>query len=145
MAGADRTPFSGTCNHFPAFVVRAPSESVAILQQCTERTTQSPYCKDLSGKSDGSSVKALLGTNHTTCASPWQKGEATEVSQTQPQRGKGDPINPLNDHGSWAFCIVSCWHRSRYGLFLEGCRWDHKIHALGASLPKVLFTQVGSP
>ena len=29
-----------------------------------------------------------------------------------------------------------------YGLFLEGCRWDHKIHALGASLPKVLFTQV---
>lgn len=29
-----------------------------------------------------------------------------------------------------------------YGLFLEGCRWDNKIHALGASLPKVLFTQV---
>lgn len=29
-----------------------------------------------------------------------------------------------------------------YGMFLEGCRWDNKSHALGPSLPKVLFTQV---
>jgi dynein heavy chain len=26
------------------------------------------------------------------------------------------------------------------GLFLEGCRWDDRLHALGPSLPKQLFT-----
>lgn len=28
-----------------------------------------------------------------------------------------------------------------YGMFLEGCRWDNNIHALAASMPKVLFVQ----
>jgi len=28
------------------------------------------------------------------------------------------------------------------GMFLEGCRWDDRIHALGPSLPKQLFTQL---
>jgi len=29
-----------------------------------------------------------------------------------------------------------CW-----GMFLEGCRWDEKVHALAPSLPKILFVQ----
>jgi len=29
-----------------------------------------------------------------------------------------------------------------YGMFLEGCRWDDKIHALAPSLPKQLFVPV---
>lgn len=29
-----------------------------------------------------------------------------------------------------------------YGMFLEGCRWDEKIHALGPSQPKILFVPV---
>jgi len=29
-----------------------------------------------------------------------------------------------------------------YGLFLEGCRWDEKLHALAVSLPKQLFVPV---
>jgi dynein heavy chain len=28
-----------------------------------------------------------------------------------------------------------------WGMFLEGCRWDNTIHALGPSLPKQLFVQ----
>jgi len=39
----------------------------------------------------------------------------------------------LKEH---ADCGSYCW-----GMFLEGCRWDSNIHALGPSLPKQLFVQ----